>query len=86
MIYLDTGDCEEDERIQKIGESLLCLGKVKKDAMIAFVTDSEPPEKVERYISKLLKRFPGIRVVDRFPGPVQGCVSVRMGLVSTDSN
>ena len=73
MEYRDLGDEEEDERIRQIGE------KTMNDKMIVgFVTDDEKG-KADRYIEKLKKRFPGIRVIDRGNGPVEHCVWVKMG-------
>lgn len=67
--YFDAGDLEEDQRITHIGES--AMQKMK----VGFVVDDEPG-KAERYIEKLLTRFPELQVTKRFPGPVAKCVSV----------
>ena len=70
--FEDVADKAEDERIALIGaEAMKRVG-----LEIAFITDSNPPEKVERYIRKLAERFPDVKVVKRFNGPVAGTVSV----------
>lgn len=68
--YLDLADHEEDVRIRRIGM------EAAKGLKVAFIVDKSPPEKVERYIAKLLKLFPNVRVIKRFDGPVSGTVSV----------
>ena len=70
--FEDVADKAEDERIALIGaEAMKRVG-----LEIAFITDSNPPEKVERYIRKLAERFPDVKVVKRFNGLVAGTVSV----------
>ncbi len=71
--YKDVADEPEDERIRQIGEAAM-TGKT-----VAFITDADPG-KAERYIQKLLSRFPKLRVVKRFGGPVPGTVSVKVAL------
>jgi hypothetical protein len=70
--FADIADDPEDRRITKIGQVAM-TGKT-----VAFVTDSEPADKVERYIRKLTERFPDIEVIDRMDGPVQGSVTVKV--------
>lgn len=70
--YKDLGDFDEDERIRQIGEKAM-----KEKLVVGFVTEDEPG-KAERYIQKLQERFPGIRVVDRGSGPIQGTVWVKV--------
>lgn len=79
-IYVDAGDLEEDKRIEMIGNSVMNCPKSSSDKppMAAFVVEDD--EKADRYIAKLKKRFPSIRIIDRFDGPVKGMsVSVRVG-------
>ena len=74
--YVDLSDlADEDRRIARIGEAMMALPAGR---MVAFITDDEPPEKVERYVEKLLARYPELRVVDRFKGPAPGVVTVRI--------
>lgn len=63
----------EDERIRLIGEKAMLGG------VVAFITDADPG-KADRYVSKLLKLFPQLRVVDRFDGPTPGAVTVKVSL------
>lgn len=70
-VYKDLADKEEDERIRQIGEAAMS-GK-----SVAFITDDDP-DKAERYILKLLSRFPRLYVVERLSGPVKGTVSVKV--------
>jgi len=69
--YADLGDWDEDKRIEAIGNAAT-PGKI-----IAFVTDAEPG-KADRYIAKLKERFPGIAVVERFDGPIEDTVTVKV--------
>lgn len=71
--YQDLGDSPEDVRIAKIGEA------AETGATVAFVTDSDPG-KADRYVQKLLTRFPALEVIGRFDGPVAGTVSVKVRL------
>lgn len=69
--YLDLGDMDEERRIDMIGQAA-AAGNV-----VAFVTDADPG-KADRYVKKLLGRFPTLRVVERFAGPVAGTVTVKV--------
>ncbi len=60
--FQDIADHAEDERIRQIGEKAM-----RSKLSVAFVTDDEPG-KADRYIAKLVERFPGIRVVGRGKG------------------
>ncbi len=71
--YIDIADESEDDRIRFIGEAVMVT---KKDT--AFLVENEAG-KADRYIAKLKLRFPGIRVIARGPGPVEGVVWVKMG-------
>lgn len=71
--YKDIADESEDERIRQIGEKVM-----HERLIVAFITDDEAG-KADRYIEKLTARFPGIRVIARFPGPVPETVSVKVG-------
>ncbi len=70
--YADLGDFEEDKRIDIIGHTVMDGGKT-----VVFVTDSDDG-KADRYVEKLKAKFPGIRVVDRFYGPVANTVTVKV--------
>jgi hypothetical protein len=79
-VYADIADYDEDKRIEMIGNTVMSGSKSSADkpVMTAFIVEDEA--KVDRYITKLQKRFPGIRIIDRFQGPVKGIsVTVRVG-------
>jgi len=67
--YLDTHRLDEDRRIAMIGEA------ASKGGKIGFHVDDEPG-KADRYIEKLLKRFPHLKVENRFKGPTPGVETV----------
>lgn len=69
--YADLADLDEDKRIEIIGRTVLDQRKT-----VAFVTDLDRG-KADRYIAKLLKRFPTIVIVGRFDGPVPNTVTVK---------
>jgi hypothetical protein len=73
MKYKDLADQPEDDRIRQIGEAAM------KGLTVAFVTDADPG-KADRYVSKLLKRFPALKVLGRFDGPVENTVTVKVCL------
>lgn len=62
--FADLHALAEDDRIGVIGREAMASGK-----RVAFVTDADPG-KADRYVAKLLKRFPGLMVVARSTGPV----------------
>lgn len=78
-VFADIADFEEDDRIEMIGKAVMNAPRSSADKpiLVAFVVEDDA--KADRYIEKLQKRFPGIRVIDRFPGPVPDTVSVRIG-------
>ena len=71
--FLDIADLEEDARIDEIGQAATrSPGK-----RIGFVTDDEPG-KAERYISKLVGKFPKVIIESQGPGPVANTILVRV--------
>lgn len=68
--FANLADLPEDERIRIAAETAAC-GHV-----VGVAVDDEP-EKVARYVRKL--RAQGVRVLDQTPGPVNGCVLIRIG-------
>lgn len=70
--YADLHGFDEDARIDLIGRTCVEGGKT-----VAFVVD-DVPDKPDRYVRKLLEKFPGIRVVSRGPGPVAGTYTVKV--------
>ena len=76
-LFKDVADDPEDERIRQIGQV------ASKGATVAFVTDKEGLdgwEKADRYVAKLLSRFPILREHSRFEGPVPDSVTVKVCL------
>jgi hypothetical protein len=71
--YADLADLPEDTRIDIIGRAVTLERK-----NVAFVVDSTPG-KVERYITKLLNKYPTIVILAQFDGPVAGSVTVKVG-------
>lgn len=67
--YMDVHELDEDVRIELIGQQAMGGGKV------AFVVDDEPG-KADRYIQKLLTKFPELKVDKRFKGPTPGVESI----------
>ncbi len=77
--FTDLHDLEEDERIQAIGQATMggSRSSADKPLIIAFIVDDY--EKADRYMEKLEKNFPGIRLIDKMNGPVKDSVLVRVG-------
>jgi hypothetical protein len=77
--YADLADLGEDDRITAIGNSVMKApaSSGDKPLMTAFIVEDHA--KADRYIEKLQGRFPGIRIIDRFDGPVKDVVTVRVG-------
>jgi hypothetical protein len=67
------GDLDEDKRIEAIGNAAMKLGKV-----VGFIVELRSG-KADRYISKLQTKFPGIKIMARFNGPVKGVETVKVG-------
>ncbi len=71
--YVDIASLEEDKRIDLIGHTV-----IEHQKTVAFITDSDPG-KADRYIRKLTERFPGLVVLEQFPGPVPNTIAVKVG-------
>ncbi len=82
-VFADIADFDEDTRIDMIGKTVMSGPKSSADkpVMAAFVVENDA--KADRYIKKLQKKFPGIRVIDRFAGPVSEAITVRVGCAAT---
>ena len=76
--YSDLADLKEDDRIQVIGNAVMqgSRSSTEKPKMMAFVV--EDAEKAQRYVDKLVKAFPSIRIIDTKPGPVKDTIMVRV--------
>jgi hypothetical protein len=70
--YADLADLPEDDRIALIGKAAMA-GNV-----VAVCVDDDPTDKADRYIAKLLKRFPQLEEVERFSGPIKGVTTIKV--------
>lgn len=78
--YLDLHSLTENQRIEMIGKSVMDAPRSSADQPLVAAFVVEDDVKADRYIAKLLKKFPSIRIIDRTPGPVVGMsVTVRVG-------
>lgn len=75
--YVDLHSLAEDERIDMIGHTVTVHGKT------AAVCVDDLPGKPERYIDKLTRRFPGLRIIDQCKGPTPGVITIRVGPVQS---
>lgn len=71
-VYQDLFDLSEDQRIDLIGHMV-----VDHKQTNAFVVEDDA--KADRYIKKLVAKFPGVEVVGRGKGPIAGTVYVKVG-------
>lgn len=71
--YADLADLPEDQRIQVIGEFILRTGKT------TVVCTDDLPGKPERYVRKILNKFPTLSIGKTFKGPTPGCVAIQVG-------
>ena len=78
-VGINLGRLDENDRIRLIGESVMLAPATSSDRprVAGFIVESD--EKADRYVRKLQKRFPTIRIIDRGPGPVEGTVMVKIG-------
>lgn len=78
--YSDLHDYTEDERIEIIGRTV--LDKASSDKTFTAAICVEDDAKADRYIEKLKKKFPTIRIIERVKGDIAtNCeiVSIRVG-------
>lgn len=78
--FVDLHSVSEDERIEFIGHTAYCE-KHGDYPSIAFLVDEEGAdgfEKADRYIGKLLAKFPELEIQAKAKGPTQGAVTVRI--------
>lgn len=63
-LAIDLGGLTENERIGVLGRSVMNVpvSSTQKPTMDAFFVDT--PAKADRYIRKLKKKFPGIRIIE----------------------
>jgi hypothetical protein len=77
--YLDMQTLSEDERIDAIGKIIFSEPANSAKKPMTFGLCVEDNEKADRYIEKLKKKFPTIRVLYRGPCEVPGIVLVTLG-------
>ena len=68
--FIDLHRFQEDARIDAIGTTAL-----KHNFKVGFVVDNEPG-KPDRYIKKLLEKYPMLEVLHREAGPTPGAYTV----------
>lgn len=75
-VAADLHRLSENDRIKLIGQSVMQAPQSSADPpkVTGFVVEND--SKADRYIEKLQKRFPGLRVVDR--QPLAGTILVRV--------
>lgn len=78
--YADIASVKEDDRIQIIGRTIMegSRSESGKSKVVGFVVEDD--EKADRYINKLMSKFPCVNVISRGVGPVKGTVLVRVGV------
>lgn len=70
--FVDLADLPEDDRITIIGQAVM------QGAQVGVPVDEEGPdgyEKADRYVKKLLERFPLIEFVSKGKGPIKDVVT-----------
>ncbi len=72
-IFADIADREEDDRIDIIGHRAIAHQET-----VGFLVEADG-KKADRYIEKLRKKFPTIRIIDKSRGPTTGTELVRVG-------
>jgi hypothetical protein len=77
--FVDLADLKEDQRIAIIGATV-----IRDRKTVAIVVDDDS-RKVERYIAKLLRKFPTIQILRRVAGPVPGSVTIKVGPPRADA-
>jgi hypothetical protein len=63
--YADLADYPEDQRVEQIGHQA-----ITNHLTVGFIVETEA--KAKRYIEKLERKFPGIRIIHQGKGPVPG--------------
>lgn len=75
MKYADLHNKTENQRIRVIGEAA-------KAGNIVGIALEDDEVKIARYIKKLLRRFPTVRLIDRSKGLTPDTVLLRVGPVA----
>lgn len=71
--YADLHNLPEDDRIEVIGKCVM-----ENRQVVAFFVDNIPG-KAERYIRKLIDKFPGIVIMDRIKEATAGAEMIKIG-------
>lgn len=76
--YVDLGSLPEDRRIEMIGHRA-----VDHREIVGFMVDVEDGShsKGDRYIEKLIARFPSVTVMFRADGPINGVETIKVGVI-----
>jgi hypothetical protein len=69
--YLEMHKFDEDSRIHAAGTAAM-MAPGKK---VGLITDAEPG-KSERYCNKIAAKFPDVKILGVYPGPVEGTVLI----------
>jgi len=77
-IFVDAAELEEDKRIDLIGKTIM-KGVPKDNKPFTAGVVVEDHEKADRYINKLKEKFPMIRFIKKFDGPVKNTDSIILG-------
>jgi hypothetical protein len=59
--FIDLSDVQEDQRIQTIGE------RAAAGNVVGCMLERDDHAKVERYVEKIRKRFPSVRLIEKTP-------------------
>lgn len=73
MTYHDLSTMREDQRIAVMGQYAMT-----HDVTVMVTTDAKPVDKLDRYITKMVERFPLLEIVERGDGPTTGVVFFTM--------
>ncbi len=78
--YADLYELTEDERIEAIGKTVMAgpSSSTDKPLVVAVIVDDDG-KKAKRYCKKLKAKYPGIRILKKFKGPVPGTVTIQVG-------
>lgn len=78
-LMLDMHKLSEDERIEVIGSRVMDLG----EAVFMVDADEIDPGKADRYMRKLIEKFPRIYEVSRESGPVHNVTTIKAAVRRT---
>lgn len=75
--YKDLADLPEDRRIEIIGRYVRIN---KKPVAFVVETGGSDEGKGDRYLKKLLDKFPDLKLISRFPGPIRNTELIKVEL------